>query len=75
VVQFGNILYMSLRVLANYILTDISCRGGSALYRDSKERYNADCLARYKTAKTEIFTEVRLPVSLATVLRIRVDIS
>ena len=26
-------------------MTDISRRGRSALYRDSKEQYNADCLA------------------------------
>jgi len=45
VVQFGNILYMFLRVLPNYIFDWHFAQGWSALYRDSKEQYSADCLA------------------------------
>jgi len=38
-------MYVFERFLRNTFSTDISRRGGSALYRDSKEQYNADCLA------------------------------
>jgi len=45
VVQFGNILCMSLQFWRIAFSTHISRRASSALYRDSKEQYNADCLA------------------------------
>jgi len=53
-------MYVFERFLRNTFSTDISRRGGSALYRDSKEQYNADCLATFEVAP------VRLPIPAVT---------
>ena len=49
--------------------TDISRWGGSALYRDSKEQYNADCLARSLAQQLVASATVdRQPAAIITVL-------